>query len=87
MKILTYEDLSTLVGYQKEKIDKIESAWQDAELRAEKEETRIKELEGVIYDVLHSGTWYPSALEIDMHKTEGMCGESLEAMMKEALGE
>jgi len=55
--------------------------------RAEKAEARIKELEGVIYAVLHSGDWYPSALEIDMHKTEGMCGESLEAMMKEVLEE
>jgi len=45
MNILTYEDLSTLVDYQKEKIVKIESAWQDAELRAEKAEARVRELE------------------------------------------
>ena len=45
MKILTYEDLSTLVDYQKEKIVKIESAWQDAELRAERAEARARELE------------------------------------------
>ena len=45
MKILTCEGLSTLVDYQNEKIAKIESAWQDAELRAEKAETRVRELE------------------------------------------
>jgi hypothetical protein len=45
MKILTYEDLWTLVGYQKEEIAKIESAWQDAELRAEKAEAMLRELE------------------------------------------
>ena len=44
MKILTYEDLSTLVDYQKEKIAKIESAWQDAELRAEKAEANLEKV-------------------------------------------
>ena len=45
MNILTYEQLCTLVYCQKEKIVKIESAWQDAELRAERAEARVRELE------------------------------------------
>ena len=45
MNKLTCEQLCTLVDYQKEKIVKIESAWQDAELRAEKAEARVRELE------------------------------------------
>ena len=44
MNILTCEDLSTLVDYQNEKIAKIESAWQDAELRAENAEAKCYEL-------------------------------------------
>ena len=45
MNKLTYEQLCTLVDYQKEVIVKIESAWQDAELRAERAEARVRELE------------------------------------------
>ena len=45
MNKLTYEQLCTLVDYQKEVIVKIESAWQDAELRADKAESRVRELE------------------------------------------
>ena len=45
MNKLTYEQLCTLVDYQKEVIAKIESAWQDAELRADKAESRVRELE------------------------------------------
>jgi hypothetical protein len=33
------------VGYLKEEMAKIESAWQDAELRADKAEARVRELE------------------------------------------
>ena len=45
MNKLTYEQLCTLVDYQKEVIAKIESAWQDAELRADKNLKRVEELE------------------------------------------
>jgi U3 small nucleolar RNA-associated protein 14 len=45
MSNLTYEQLCTLVYCQKEKIAKIESAWQDAELRADKNLKRVEELE------------------------------------------
>ena len=48
MNKLTYEQLCTLVDYQKEVIAKIESAWQDAELRAENAEARVKELEDTV---------------------------------------
>jgi hypothetical protein len=48
MNKLTYEQLCTLVDYQKEEYDRLESAWQDAELRAEKAEARVKELEDTV---------------------------------------
>ena len=60
-----------------------ESYWKR---RAEKAEARVKELEGAIYHVLHSGQWYASALEIDLYENEGMDGNALEAMMQDVLG-
>ena len=48
MNKLTYEQLCTLVDYQKEVIAKIESAWQDAELRADTNLKRVGELEATL---------------------------------------
>ena len=47
---------------------------------------RVEELEGVLQAVLESGSWYASALEIDIYKTEVMDGEALESMIRATLG-
>ena len=58
MSNLTYEQLCTLVDYQKEVIAKIESAWQDAELRADKNLKRVGELERKLR-LYETATSYP----------------------------
>jgi hypothetical protein len=44
-----------IVVMPKSEYDRLESAWQDAELRAERAEARVKELEGIVslcYDTI-----------------------------------